>query len=108
MHLRALLLLACAGCQSGCDGTREQRTVPPRPPEPVTLGDGGIAIIATPDAEEIPKTLGFLDAPPGTLEGFFAGLASAENKDPSGRVLVLLFGDSHTAGDSMTSRLRAT
>ena len=105
----ALIYFLCAGCQSGCDGTRgEQRTVPPRTPEPASREEPGIAIAPTPDAEEIPKTIGFLDAAPGTLDGLFSGLAAAENKEPGGRVLMLMFGDSHTAGDSMTSRLRAT
>jgi lysophospholipase L1-like esterase len=63
---------------------------------------------------------GFLDAAPGALDGLFAGLAAAERAratatpstgapiDPASRVLLLFFGDSHTAGDSMTSRLRVT
>jgi lysophospholipase L1-like esterase len=51
---------------------------------------------------------GFLDAPPGSLDGLFTGLAAAERGDPGARVLWLFFGDSHTAGDSLTSRLRVT
>lgn len=49
----------------------------------------------------------FLHAPPGSLDPFYAGLAAARARSPSdGRVLVSIFGDSHTAGDRMTARLR--
>jgi len=51
---------------------------------------------------------GYLDAPRGTLDHLHASLAAAEDSDPSARVVMVFFGDSHTAGDSMTSRLRAT
>src|SRR5438093_1198409 len=102
------IVLALVGCQSGCDGERQQHPQPPRPPEPIVPSDAGIAIIAAQDAEEIPKTLGFLDAPPGTLDGLFTGRVGAGSQGPGGRVLMLLFGDSHAAGASMTARLRAT
>ncbi len=58
----------------------------------------------------------FLDAPAGSLDPFYAGLAAASAaRSPSassptaadpGRVLITIFGDSHTAGDRFTSRLR--
>lgn len=40
------------------------------------------------------------------LDSFFEGLRKAENKDKDGRVLIAQFGDSHTAGDNFTARLR--
>ncbi len=109
--LGALVVGALVGCGSGCDGERAQKVNPPRVP--------GSAAAAVPwtqalvenavpgDAEPAaPRVLGALDAPPGSLDGVFTGLDAAERHDPSGRVLLLFFGDSHTAGDSMTQRLR--
>jgi lysophospholipase L1-like esterase len=100
---------ALVGCSS-CDGERAQKVAPPRQPgaeggSEGSAGSGGAAAVVPVDAE-YPHALGFLDAQPGSLDGLFGGLAAAERGDPSGRVLVLFFGDSHTAGDSMTSRLR--
>src|SRR3569623_2071455 len=102
---------ALAGCGSGCAGERSQKSTA-RPPAVLVResqaggstarpgeADGGVAL---------PVTIGFLDAPPGTLDGLFTGLDAAEKRDPSGRVDIAMFGDSHTAGDSMTSRLRQT
>ena len=103
--LSAGIALALVGCQVGCDGERTKGTQQPRPPEPTVVGDAGVgAVIATP----LETANGYLDAPAGTLDGLFAGLAAAESGDANGRALVLVFGDSHTAGDSMTSRLRTT
>jgi lysophospholipase L1-like esterase len=59
----------------------------------------------------------FLEAPPGSLDALYAGLleathAAAISGPPAGaargegRVLISIFGDSHTAGDRMTARLR--
>lgn len=53
-----------------------------------------------------PAEASFLDAPGGSLDALFAALAAAERGDPGARVLWTFFGDSHTAGDHMTSRLR--
>jgi len=99
------LVCALAGCGSGCDGERRRLLDTPRPP-PV-IGDAGVAIAPAPDAAIAPP-IGYLDAPPGSLDPLFTGLASAERGDPMGRVLWLVFGDSHTAGDSLTERLRVT
>jgi hypothetical protein len=98
---------ALFGCHA-CDGERTQRPVKPHPPVPEPMLDGAVTASdgMVPDAP-LPETHGFLDAPPGTLDQLFIGLAAAERKDPSGRVLLLFFGDSHTAGDSMTGRIRA-
>lgn len=44
----------------------------------------------------------------GALDAFFAGLRKAQRKDKDGRVLITQFGDSHTAGDNVTQRMRKT
>ncbi|MEO8699175.1 MAG: GDSL-type esterase/lipase family protein [Kofleriaceae bacterium] len=103
LKLTYACLLAAAGCGSGCDG---ERIKPPESPRAHPVGsDGGTAITDVDGGVREPYS-GFLDAPAGTLEHLHAGLAAAEKADPNGRVLMLFFGDSHTAGDSMTSRLR--
>jgi len=127
------LISALAGCGSGCDSERRKLIDTPHPP--AAPGDAGGAT-APPggdgrdvrDARDagiaaaIAAAPGFLDAPAGSLEPLFVGLAAAERAradradhrgaaeqlDPAARVLWLFFGDSHTAGDSMTSRLRVT
>jgi len=93
--------LALLGCEVGCDGERVPPQAP-RSPTPSALGDAG-AGGRIDDRGAMP---GFLDAPPGTLDRLFERLAAAERKEPGARVGVIVFGDSHTAGDSMTSRLR--
>jgi lysophospholipase L1-like esterase len=99
--------LALLGCQIGCEGGERGRPPePPRQPDPIALTDGGVVI--APNDGAVARLPGFLDAPAGSLDALYAALASAENHEPNGRVLMLFFGDSHTAGDSMTSRLRVT
>ncbi|HEY1557204.1 MAG TPA: GDSL-type esterase/lipase family protein [Kofleriaceae bacterium] len=82
---------------------------PPKPPVAVA-GDGGAGASTgmPPIDAEYPHALGYLDAPPGTLDGLYGGLAAAEANQPGGRVDMVFFGDSHTAGDSLTSRLRVS
>ncbi len=101
--LASFAIAVLAGCGSGCDGERARPPVTPRvqtgsadPATPAAI-DAGLAVVP-----------GFLDVPPGGLDHLFAGLAAAERKDPGARVAMLFFGDSHTASDSMTSRLRHT
>jgi lysophospholipase L1-like esterase len=109
--IKALLVaLALCGCSSGCDGERAQKVAPPRSPAAIAAIPGEQAMLdnGSGSATELPHIPGALDAPAGSLDGLFTGLAAAENKDASGRVLMLFFGDSHTAGDSMTDRLRVT
>ncbi len=96
------LWLALAGCGSGCDGERAKPPAPPR--QPIVRADA--AASEQPIDGAVALAHGYLDAPPGTLDPLFAGLAAAEKSDASGRVLMVFFGDSHTAGDSMTSRIR--
>jgi hypothetical protein len=104
MDSRAAVVFAIAvlaGCSGGCDGERAKPPANPKSP----LGAGDPAI--TPDAQE-PASLGFLDVPAGGLDHFFRGLEAAEKQQTHGRVAMAFFGDSHTAGDGMTSRIRHT
>src|SRR5690349_1793781 len=105
MRIGSLVLCLLVGCSS-CDGERAQKIAPPRPPSPTGSDDGTGTSITPPIDAEYPHALGFLDAPAGTLDAFFDGLAAAERLEPNARVDMLFFGDSHTAGDSMTERLR--
>jgi lysophospholipase L1-like esterase len=102
---------ALAGCGSGCDGERVQKQTTARPPDVIAQDNETGASVSQPaeaDAGTLPMTIGFLDAPPGTLDALFTGLAAAEKGEPGGRVDIAIFGDSHTAGDSLTARLRQT
>src|SRR5258705_10885754 len=105
--LAFVLVSALAGCGSGCDG---ERLKPPEPPHaPRVPDDAASAAVAPQDGALVAP--GFLDAPGPSLDALFTGLAAAERggrSDPAARVLWLFFGDSHTAGDSLTSRLRVT
>lgn len=111
LSLTIVASLALLGCGS-CDGDRTRRAQLEAPKDPSlsvpgdagaveVLPDGGLAIIPS-------RMPGFLDAPAGTLDALYTALAAAERNEPTARVLWLFFGDSHTAGDSMTSRLRTT
>jgi lysophospholipase L1-like esterase len=105
--VQAAIALAGCGSGSGCDGERGKRLVPPRPQLGSAEAPAG-EVPAPPAPEEPPRSAGFLDAPPGALDPLFRALDAAERRDPAGRALLLFFGDSHTSGDSMTSRLRVT
>lgn len=103
--------LALLGCNSGCEGER----LPPKPPRPPVVapaGDAGIdgvnGGLGQPGDAAVARMPGFLDAPVGTLDRMFEAWDAAERGERTGRALMLFFGDSHTAGDSMTSRLRST
>src|SRR5215207_3250196 len=97
----AVVLLALAGCSGGCDGERAKPPVGPKP-----IGAARDAAFVS-DARE-PVQAGYLDVPDGSLEQLFRGLDAAEKQQTNGRVLMAFFGDSHTASDSMTSRVRHT
>jgi lysophospholipase L1-like esterase len=107
-ELAAAALVALVGCGS-CDGDRAKNV---KAPVVVTTGDGGPGAVvemgSNGSGAALPSTIGFLDAPGGTLDGLYTGLATADRGDAGGRVAMEFFGDSHTAGDSMTSRLRIT
>jgi lysophospholipase L1-like esterase len=80
----------------GCDGERPQKSTGPK------------SATDAPQPIDTQQSFANLDAPAGSLDPLFQSLAAAERGDPTGRTLLLFFGDSHTAGDSMTSRLRVT
>ncbi|HEX5057831.1 MAG TPA: GDSL-type esterase/lipase family protein, partial [Kofleriaceae bacterium] len=102
-------MIALVGCGVGCDGERAQKTTAPRPAHAdASTGAGATGGGGNGGSAETPSYLGNLDAPPGTLDALFSALAATESGDPNGRTLLLFFGDSHTAGDAMTSRLRVT
>lgn len=101
-ELAAVVALAVA--LAGCDGERLRPPEQPRAQEPSgSKSDGAGAGQGVTDGT---APAGPLDAPPGTLDRWFEGLAAAERGAPDGRALAVFFGDSHTAGDSMTSRIR--
>jgi lysophospholipase L1-like esterase len=102
-----VVLAALAGCSGGCDGERTKPPVAPKPLPAGALVDDAGNVIVPPDGPE-PVQAGYLDVPPGALDQFFRGLDAAAQQQPNGRVLMAFFGDSHTAGDSMTSRIRQT
>ena len=105
--LVALGLVALVGCGS-CDGDRAKNVKTPVSPGSANEGSAGAALVGSAGEQPLPATQGYLDAPAGTLDALFAGLAVADRGDVGGRVAMEFFGDSHTAGDSMTSRLRQT
>src|ERR1700712_3650233 len=109
-----VVVSALAGCGSGCDSEHRRVASAPQPPH-VTAHAAGPTVepiqtagAVVPVDGAVAVAPGFLDAPLGSLDGLFTGLAAAERGDPGARVLWLFFGDSHTAGDSLTSRLRVT
>lgn len=106
MPRSAVAVLAVAAAVAGCGSGCRDRARPADPPRTVPGADTGSA--APPDGELPAATAatGFLDAPAGSLDRWFAALAAAERRAPTGRALMLVFGDSHTAGDAMTSRFR--
>lgn len=100
----SFVLAALAGCSGGCDG---ERAKPPVRPKPMVIDADVGATVRAPDAAE-PVSPGYLDVPLGGLDHFFRGLEAAEQQKPNARVVMAFFGDSHTASDSMTSKVRHT
>ncbi len=110
-----LLGLALAATAApGCTGSPPIEVHPKTPAtiEPAvttaTTADGGVGggdEVAT-AADPPPAPPPALTVPAGALDPLFAALALAERGDPAGRAAVVVFGDSHTAGDHMTGTLR--
>lgn len=82
---------------------------------PAAVADPGqlAPAVAEPVAEDagVEAAPATLVAPPGSLESFYAALdraAAADPADPTGRVGIVVFGDSHTAGDQLTGYVRRT
>ncbi|MEZ4400189.1 MAG: GDSL-type esterase/lipase family protein [Kofleriaceae bacterium] len=67
------------------------------------VADAGLDDGGTVDAAPPPSPLA---VPAGALDGFHAALARAAAQAADGRALILMFGDSHTAGDYLTGALR--
>lgn len=90
------------GCSSST-ADHVPRTPSEAAPPPDELTDAGADDAPPPDAA---VALPVLQDPFGTLDPFYAALDRAAVKDPDGRALVMVFGDSHTAGDHLTGTLR--
>jgi lysophospholipase L1-like esterase len=105
MRALSLALLLVAGCGSGCDG---ERAKPPEIPRQPVIADAGVVAPASDAGPEVPVSQGYLDAPRGAMDHLYKALAAAEQTEPTARVLLVFFGDSHTAGDAMTSRVRTS
>src|SRR5688572_8937367 len=113
--LRVAWLTVLAGCGSGCDGGRAKPPETPHVPIATTDPGSGAEVVAAvePTAPQVvdppvTQTHGYLVVPPGALDKLNGALLAAERLEPSARVGMVFFGDSHTAGDAMTSRLRST
>lgn len=107
----AALMSSVASCSSGCaDGAHVARDggTTPHPGSAGSAAAGEPRMPTVPPGEPGATMHGFLDVPSGALDQLSTALAAAERGEAgSGRVLVSIFGDSHTAGDSLTGRLRA-
>lgn len=114
MIARAVMIALAAGL--ACDGTTGgggQGPHGPRDPADPPVIDAALApavpidAAAAVDADAAPAPPApALVAPPGSLDALFAALHAAEAHADDGRVLISVFGDSHTAGDWLTQRLR--
>ncbi len=96
-----LTLLVVAGC-----ATPPGDAPPPRPPERVTLTQAPTELEPAQTAAPVVVPPVTLEAPAGALDPLYQALAAAEADEPDGRALIAQFGDSHTAGDRFTARLR--
>lgn len=101
-------LVACAGCGTSVAPAVESAVAPPGRSAPPMAPMALPPIDPAPMPEAIAPTLPLLEAPAGSLDAWFAGLGAAQRGEQgrAGRVAVAIFGDSHTAGDRMTARLR--
>jgi lysophospholipase L1-like esterase len=61
---------------------------------------------AQPAAVDAPRVAAALEAPVGSLDALYGALHAAETRTPGARAGLVVFGDSHTAGDGLTGRLR--
>lgn len=78
----------------------------PRPPAPAPVVVDQPATEVAPEAAEPTAPPLTLEAPDGALDPLYRALAAAEAGAAGGRALIAQFGDSHTAGDRFTGRLR--
>lgn len=109
LHALLGMTLATAATGLGCTGSPPVEAKPrvPAVVEAVQVAptDGGVEEVVTAEPEVVPPPP-LLTVPPGALDPFFAALALAEKSDPTGRAAIVVFGDSHTAGDHLTGMLR--
>lgn len=98
--IAALFALGACSSTSSDAQPRSPSTAEAAPPPALT--DAGVDDGPADAAVALP----LLTVPAGALDGFHAALDRAAAKDPGGRALVLVFGDSHTAGDQLTGTLR--
>jgi lysophospholipase L1-like esterase len=111
VYALGLAVVSSFGSGLGCSGSPVVEAQPRQPlvneVANATPTDGGVAevIAADSDAAPVPPPP-LLTVPPGSLDPFFAALALAEKSDPAGRAAIVMFGDSHTAGDRLTGMLR--
>lgn len=96
--------LACGGEPQRRGGTVEPSEASVGSQEPAA-GTTEPSVPSEPAAPALPPGP-VLEAPSGSLDGIFAALRAAEAREPEGRALISIFGDSHTAGDRLTARLR--
>jgi lysophospholipase L1-like esterase len=105
LSLGGLALAATAGL--GCTGSPPVEAHPKVPAVAdhvaTVASDGGVPGAAEPAVADISPAL---TVPNHQLDPFFEALARAEISDPAGRAAIVVFGDSHTAGDHLTGKLR--
>ncbi len=109
MSKRWLVALVASACALACGSEPRRHGAPatpvdrrgaaPGPKAPEELSDRPEHVAPAPPGP-------VLEVPPGALDGIFAALHDAEARRPQGRALISIFGDSHTAGDRLTARLR--
>lgn len=99
--------LVASACALACGGEPQRRLGPATPGERRGAVAGQQEPAHTDQPTPPPPPPGpVLEVPPGALDGIFAALHDAEARRPQGRALISIFGDSHTAGDRLTARLR--
>jgi lysophospholipase L1-like esterase len=90
----APLAVACEPQGPASAGIMQVVAPVPAPPDPAV-------------ADDVPRVAAALEAPAGSLDALYGALHAAEARTPGARAGLVVFGDSHTAGDGMTGRLRA-
>ena len=93
----AATLAGLAGCepQGPASASIMQVVAPTASPAPTPGPD-----------DDGPRVAAALEAPPGSLDALYGALHAVEARAPGARAGLVFFGDSHTAGDGLTGRLR--
>lgn len=103
--LGALALAVAVSCSAQGDAAPRSPAIPDFAPRAV-LADAAVEPIVAAPTVPLPPPPPVLTVPAGELDRFYAALDRAERHEPDGRVLITVFGDSHTAGDQLTGLLR--